>query len=373
MYNNSKPLYSEIHSFLTSQIEMISFQEIDTEHFQLNKMIKVEDKNYEMRMTLTSVKIEFRKCDSNGGESQTVFETYLPLAILPLIYILNQESLQKYISFSLKVKENITDTVFNESAFMFLQKNMSEFKSFIKNKKQLQNHRKNYQFPWLTPTSIYDVIITMPTVKLHLIRPNVKIYKLLDTDILFGILMKGFINWEYHVLEDFNKYVKFRSIVNKSFSKQNIYLNKDLFLDSEKDLKPKESINELSPRFNFAYSKDDRSYTVFFTFHSAEVILQSDCFRNQMELNLKELKIIEKVKEIYGGNINIFIKKLLIIKPKPDRGDYEITLNKEFFSNFDVKMFESLKKEKDDPFNFFASSHMGTNISTFMMYIRLNK
>ncbi len=87
-----------------------------------------------------------------------------------------------------------------------------------------------------------------------------------------------------------------------------------------------------------------------------------------MELNLKELKIIEKVKEIYGGNINIFIKKLLIIKPKPDRGDYEITLNKEFFSNFDVKMFESLKKEKDDPFNFFASSHMGTNISTFMMY-----
>ncbi len=367
-YNNSKPIISEIYSFLTSQLEMLSFQEIDTEHFQLTKTIKVEDKNYDMRMTFTSVKIEFRKCDFNGGESQTVFETYLPLAIIPLIYILNQESLQKYISFSLKVKENITDTVFNESAFMFLQKSMSEFKSFIKHKKQLHIHMKNYQFPWLTPTTIYDVVISMPSIELHLIRPNVKIFKFIDTDILFSLLMKGFTNWEYHVLEDFNKYVKFRSIVNKSFSKQNMCFNKVLFLDSEKDLKPKESINELSPRFNFAYSKDDKSYTVFFTFHSAEVTLQTDSFRNQMELNLKELKIIEKVKEIYGGNINIFIKKLLIIKPKSEIGEYEINLNKQFFSNFDIKMFESLKKEKDDPFNFFASSHMGTNISTFMMY-----
>ena len=368
MYKNSKPLYSEIYSFLSSQLEMLTVHEIDTEHVQLIKNIKGEDKNYEMRMTFTSVKIEFKKCDFNGGENETVFETYLPLAILPLIYMLNQESLQKYISFALKLKVNIVDTSLNQNAFMFLQKNMSEFKSFIKNKKSLINHKKNYQFPWLTPTTIYDVIISMPTVELHLIKPNVKIYKSLDTEMLYGLMMKGFMNWEYHALEDMNKYIKFRAIVNRSFSKQNKYYNRILFLDNEKDLKPKESISESSPRFNFAYSKDDNTYTVFFTFHSAELIFQSEEFRTQMELNLKELKIIEKVKEIYGGNINIFIKKLMIIKPKIEKGDYEISLNKEFFSNFDIKMFEALKRDKDDPFNFFASSHQGTNMSIFMMY-----
>ena len=260
------------------------------------------------------MKISFFNCSKYSKQSNFDFEVYLPLSLLPILYVLNQDPLMKFICFSLNLS-NLNKADFNSKALGYLLNNMNELNKFFdeKNNFSLIKQRKVLKFKWITSTDLFDVLIVMPVVEMFLVKPNVKLRKYIEMEtVIKCVIMRS--TWHLHVINNLNKYKFFRKILNTCFSLHRKRFHKNCFvLDEPYELEPYDMINPSSFNFNFIYSKDNLN-NGFFTFNSSCIVIHVSELFTDIKLNFNQTIIIEYLKNFYGDQIDQFIRKLLDIK-----------------------------------------------------------
>ena len=311
-YNNSKLIINDVRVYLLSRLLFIQSNNYNPNEETYRKTV-MQNTKYEMILTLNSAKISFLNGSKESKTSKLVHEIILPISITPFCYLLNEESLKKFISYSINMKKNINETCFNIDTIRYLLRNMNEFKNLINENcdVSLFSHKKVYKMNWFTESEVYEVIINMPTVKLHLVKPNVFITKYLDIDIVFNAF-KNTDTMHYYLLHYLNYYKKFRNILNTSFSKYTTRLhNQCLTVDDSNELIPQEDIKRTSYKFNFILSTNDIVHNYFITFYPCTLIVDGK-MDSPIQLNLHELRIILLLKKAYGS-VHKFVKRLINI------------------------------------------------------------
>ena len=93
------------------------------------------------------------------------------------------------------------------------------------------------------------------------------IYKFIDNDLLFCMLIRNFCEWEYYVLNYLNQKKKFRALINKCFSKftgKKVY-NQKYYLDIDEELKINQT-DEFNNILSFIYTKNRESSNILLSF-----------------------------------------------------------------------------------------------------------
>ena len=315
--NNQHKNYLNINenkTYFISLINKLRNNKIDLSEVSISKTI-TENHNCEYEIKLNSVKVSFFKSFKDINKTDLVFEIYLPLTILPLIYLLSPTSLKKFMCFSLKFTNDINQTFFNLNSFQFLINNLDEFHNFSKENSHftLTNHRKVSKFLWITTNEVYDVIFTMPTVEMLFVKSNVKIIKYIEKETVINSLINRS-TWNTNVFNDLNRYKTFRHIINLNFSKHSkAYLDQTIIIDNPKDLISNDLINPKSVNFEFVYTNEDFQ-SIFINFNSSILFIQGGETVNQINLTLNQIRIIEQLKKTYNGQINCFVRKLINVQ-----------------------------------------------------------
>ena len=304
---------NEIIAYLSKLKDSIHNSDIKINEISLFKNNEEYEDN-QCDIKINSTKISFYKCAENSKQTNLSLELYLPLTILPFLYLLNQPSLKKFICLSLKIKENIKETSLNIPALNFLMNNLKEFDFSNENRKiSLLSHKKNYKFLWMTNDDLYEVIIHMPTVELFLKKNNTKIIKYLDEQTLFNCLLIRS-DWQNCVLSYLFNYKEFRTIMNNNLSKyKQRFNNKTVYIDNENEINPFDLINPNSYYFDFVYSKNEFQ-NIYLSFNPYEFNIVFGETNSNIKLNLYQTRIMMLLKEIYGSELDFFIRKLIDIK-----------------------------------------------------------
>jgi len=122
----------------------------DFHHGFITKKVNQNDK-YEMIVTLRSITVEF--IEINSLSEKPSFSVNIPFLYLPLIYLLNQEEIQRTLSFCMIFDKNFEKVEFDSNIFMSLIKLKldSEF--------SIEKHINNLKFNWMTNTKVFEVNI----------------------------------------------------------------------------------------------------------------------------------------------------------------------------------------------------------------------
>lgn len=108
-----------------------------------------ENEKYELLITLKSVCVEFTERSSDS--EKTFFSLYLPFIYLPLIYYLNKEEIQRYISLCIIFDKKMDKAEFDSDRFISLVKQK------LTSNVTFEKHIHNLQFDWLTNSKVFEI------------------------------------------------------------------------------------------------------------------------------------------------------------------------------------------------------------------------
>ena len=123
---------------------------VDFKHGSITKKVNQNDKN-EVIITLRSITVEF--IDINSPSEKPFFIVNIPFLYLPLIYLMNQEELQRILSFCLIFDQKFENVEFDSNNFISL------IKLKLDSEMNYEKHINNLKFNWLTNTKVFEINI----------------------------------------------------------------------------------------------------------------------------------------------------------------------------------------------------------------------
>ncbi len=365
-------------------------------YYDINNFDLIEDENTSVSSIMfKSMKIEFI---NQTDPSKEIISYEIPFTYLPVFYYNNMKNL-KYVLLSVfKFSKDFDNISFENEEMYNLIKNSDQYDFF--HRKKTQKHEEDeeeiinfntvcnasikklifrkkktkikisdnnflkttnllklakyenkytfYNFIWVTPKYTYKVVVKTPEIN---VRIN-KLYfsKYIDIELLYFLLKRDFLNWDFFIVHYLFSFKSFRWIVktylskNKSKNLQLKYnpekhgyirfertgLNLNIFLTNEKSL----SITKNNHHYMFFYTNEElKNYLKIL--HSYSALVSNDAINTNNEFcfsfNFSQMIILNKISKIQ--DLSDFINKLLYTQ------NSYIFLQFNFFIHFDNKFY----------------------------------
>ena len=331
------------------------------------KKCHFEGTRNEVSYLFKSFSLNFKNLNTNYKFSLKNLDLMIPFAYMPIVYSLDIDSFICFIVLTTKFNEKLTEITFSEEKVYEFLDSFENFKEITKEKLIPINHFNLVKFDWILPNFMFEVSIKMPCIEVIYVKYNIKINKILDYNITLDLFNKNFANWDITLLNYLNQIKNFRQMINKSFSKLNllnIFPSQKLILENqgykytEKNLDENiihdQYFNEKNIIFNIGIT-DKYNVNKLFTLKSYNVVCENKFKKLNIDLNFKQFRLIEKISESF--NMDIFIKKLLIIESK----EPFLTLDIQYFDYIDENFFKFLKKPKNN-FKLVSNTEVNTKV-----------
>ena len=365
-------------------------------YYDINNFDLIEDENTSVSSIMfKSMKIEFI---NQTEPSKEIISYEIPFTYLPVFYYNNMKNLKYVLLAVFKFSKDFDNISFENEEMYNLIKNSDQYDFF--HRKKTQKHEEDeeeiinfntvcnasikklifrkkktkikisdnnflkttnllklakyenkytfYNFIWVTPKYTYKVVVKTPEIN---VRIN-KLYfsKYIDIELLYFLLKRDFLNWDFFIVHYLFSFKSFRWIVktylskNKSKNLQLKYnpekhgyirfertgLNLNIFLTNEKSL----SITKNNHHYMFLYTNEElKNYLKIL--HSYSALVSNDAINTKNEFcfsfNFSQMIILNKISKIQ--ELSDFINKLLYTQ------NSYIFLQFNFFIHFDNKFY----------------------------------
>ena len=322
------------------------------------------DGNLEYQLSVYSICLKF-KLINLGIKNNSYQKIYLQFKYLPIFYLLdfqlfkifiseiiyyeqnnfyinnsdiNQicDKYSKYISSCINEKKD--DINFYKNEFLF----HSNYKWFIYNKGAKPGENNKYL--------IYELNIEFPKIKLNLLNKETIIKNIFKKSLLIKLMGNNFELWDKVVLFELFYIKRIRHIINSiittdsKYNKQKINIFPFFIIKNQNEDKI----------FQFFISDLNKKISRYYIFNPYKILLSEKRKKlfQQIQLNLKESRILYKFKNIWGTN-NALLKciSIDIVKNDDDENDEKfnfkfdvLNISNEYMKNFQKNIVEDKNK-----------------------------
>ena len=316
----------------------------------LQKEINYQKKENKFLIEITSLKIKFI---NKNEKFPLYFEFLIPFNLLPIFYSknLNIINIIELISnFAFFKDENFNNmNLFDEKIFGYLYTNPN-----LNNKENINiNLNKNLIsfdkiiFPWITPKYIFNVIIESPRIYFKYLNKNIQFIKILDFELLFYLLEKNFVFWDFYIFNYLFNLKKFRIILKKCLSYINDEKCKNLIVNLDHKIRV---LNYEDYNYNeYILIKTNKLFfNSIIKIKSSIIKIKFNLLNNQNKtyekekiiyFNFKQTKILYELYYQLNNDFNNFFKKFINIKFINNNKSYKFFFDFEKFNNFNINEF----------------------------------
>ena len=317
----------------------------------LQKEINYKKKENKFLIEITSLKIKF----INKNEKFPIqFEFLIPFNFLPIFYSNNLSIIniiELISNFAFFKDENFNSmNLFDEKIFGYLYTNPN----LNKNKENLNiNLIKNLIsfdkiiFPWFTPKYTFNVIMESPRIYFKYLNKNIEFIKILDFELLFYLLEKNFILWDFYIFNYLFNLKKFRIILKKCLSYINDEKSKNLIINLDHKIKVL-NFEDYNCNEYILIKTNKLFFNSIIKINSSIIKIKFNLLNNQSKnyekekiiyFNFKQTKILYELYFHLNNDFCSFFKKFINIKFINNNRNYIFFFDFEKYNNFNVNEF----------------------------------
>ena len=249
LYNEKEIFNKSYDSVIYSSINKLAVNKRN-DNLTNELSIKLDENDFNINIALSSLKVTFHPLQTSTTDQVNSKSFTLPFVFLPLFYCYNNKN--KYISISLEQIQHILSLLitFNNNSYehirlndnllyTYLSSNINSY--FIINNNNSSNTNTcnsnnpnvcsgvnddisspfldEFEFIWTTSCCDYKVTLTYPLIEVKINKSNITFKKHMHFKLLFYLYENKFLNWDFYTLHYLFSLKKFRSLINKVFTK----------------------------------------------------------------------------------------------------------------------------------------------------------
>ena len=369
--DNDNNLKKKNFDFLVNYILNSKYKNNDkvNNNFNKTKLFSegiLSDENLKYQLSVYSICLKFKLI--NMGIKNNIYQKiYLQFKYLPIFYLLDFQLFKIFLSEIICYEQN-NFYINNNDINQICDKYSKYISSYINEKKDDINFYKNEflfhsNYKWLIYNKdtkpgeknkylIYELSIEFPKIKLKILNKETTIKNIFKKTLLIKLMANNFEMWDKTVLFELFYIKRIRNIINSlktpdtKYEKQKINIFPFFIIKNQNEKEDK--------IFQFFISDINKKVSRYYIFNPYKIILseKGKKLRQEIQLNLKESRILYKFKNIWGTN-NALLKCISIdtIKNKNNENDIKINykfditnIPKEYMKNFEKNIVEDKNK-----------------------------
>lgn len=374
--DNDKYIQKKNFDFIVNYVKNKYYKNNINNNFNESKL-KCENiltaENLKYKLSISSICLKFRLIkksntnENNNDKDNSYKKIYIKFKYLPIFYLLDFQLLKLFISEIIFYEKNFVlnnDKIINQicdkySKYIMLNINKNNDFIFFKDEFLFALNYKWIVYDIKNIFMVYELSIEMPKIKIKILEKETMIKNNLKKCLLLNLMKNNFDSWDKTVLFELFYIKKFRTIINSLIKPDSVFAYKKINFNNTNSF----SEYHNDKIFHFFISDISKKISKYYIFNPYKIILmEKKKIRREMQLNLKESKILLRFKNILGtkntllkcvsieNNKNIKINSNIIDDDKYNDDVYKINFNFDILDNISndyIKIFRKNITEND--------------------------
>ena len=374
--DNDKYIQKKNFDFIVNYVKNKYYKNNINNNFNESKL-KCENiltaENLKYKLTISSICLKFRLInksntnENNNDKDNSYKKIYIKFKYLPIFYLLDFQLLKLFISEIIFYDKNFVlnnDKIINQicdkySKYIMLNINKNNDFIFFKDEFLFALNYKWIVYDIKNIFMVYELSIEMPKIKIKILEKETMIKNNLKKCLLLNLMKNNFDSWDKTVLFELFYIKKFRTIINSLIKPDSVFAYKKINFNNTNSF----SEYHNDKIFHFFISDISKKISKYYIFNPYKIILmEKKKIRREMQLNLKESKILLRFKNILGtkntllkcvsieNNKNIKIYSNIIDDDNYNDDVYKINFNFDILDNITndyIKIFRKNITEND--------------------------
>ena len=374
--DNDKYIQKKNFDFIVNYVKNKYYKNNINNNFNESKL-KCENiltaENLKYKLSISSICLKFRLInksntnENNNDKDNSYKKIYIKFKYLPIFYLLDFQLLKLFISEIIFYEKNFVlnnDKIINQicdkySKYIMLNINKNNDFIFFKDEFLFALNYKWIVYDIKNIFMVYELSIEMPKIKIKILEKETMIKNNLKKCLLLNLMKNNFDSWDKTVLFELFYIKKFRTIINSLIKPDSVFAYKKINFNNTNSF----SEYHNDKIFHFFISDISKKISKYYIFNPYKIILmEKKKIRREMQLNLKESKILLRFKNILGtkntllkcvsieNNKNIKINSNIIDDDNYNDDVYKINFNFDILDNISndyIKIFRKNITEND--------------------------
>ena len=374
--DNDKYIQKKNFDFIVNYVKNKYYKNNINNNFNESKL-KCENiltaENLKYKLSISSICLKFRLInksntnENNNDKDNSYKKIYIKFKYLPIFYLLDFQLLKLFISEIIFYEKNFVlnnDKIINQicdkySKYIMLNINKNNDFIFFKDEFLFALNYKWIVYDIKNIFMVYELSIEMPKIKIKILEKETMIKNNLKKCLLLNLMKNNFDSWDKTVLFELFYIKKFRTIINSLIKPDSVFAYKKINFNNTNSF----SEYHNDKIFHFFISDISKKISKYYIFNPYKIILmEKKKIRREMQLNLKESKILLRFKNILGtkntllkcvsieNNKNIKINSNIIYDDNYNDDVYKINFNFDILDNISndyIKIFRKNITEND--------------------------
>ena len=374
--DNDKYIQKKNFDFIVNYVKNKYYKNNINNNFNESKL-KCENiltaENLKYKLNISSICLKFRLInksntnENNNDKDNSYKKIYIKFKYLPIFYLLDFQLLKLFISEIIFYDKNFVlnnDKIINQicdkySKYIMLNINKNNDFIFFKDEFLFALNYKWIVYDIKNIFMVYELSIEMPKIKIKILEKETMIKNNLKKCLLLNLMKNNFDSWDKTVLFELFYIKKFRTIINSLIKPDSVFAYKKINFNNTNSF----SEYHNDKIFHFFISDISKKISKYYIFNPYKIILmEKKKIRREMQLNLKESKILLRFKNILGtkntllkcvsieNNKNIKIYSNIIDDDNYNDDVYKINFNFDILDNITndyIKIFRKNITEND--------------------------
>ena len=374
--DNDKYIQKKNFDFIVDYVKNKHYKNNINNNFNESKL-KCENiltaENLKYKLNISSICLKFRLInksntnENNNNKENSYKKIYIKFKYLPIFYLLDFQLLKLFISEIIFYEINFVlnnDKIINQicdkySKYIMLNINKNNDFIFFKDEFLFALNYKWIVYDIKNIFMVYELSIEMPKIKIKILEKETMIKNNLKKCLLLNLMKNNFDSWDKTVLFELFYIKKFRTIINSLIKPDSVFAYKKINFNNTNSF----SEYHNDKIFHFFISDISKKISKYYIFNPYKIILmEKKKIRREMQLNLKESKILLRFKNILGtkntllkcvsieNNKNIKIYSNIIDDDNYNDDVYKINFNFDILDNISndyIKIFRKNITEND--------------------------
>ena len=374
--DNDKYIQKKNFDFIVNYVKNKYYKNNINNNFNESKL-KCENiltaENLKYKLNISSICLKFRLInksntnENNNDKDNSYKKIYIKFKYLPIFYLLDFQLLKLFISEIIFYEKNFVlnnDKIINQicdkySKYIMLNINKNNDFIFFKDEFLFALNYKWIVYDIKNIFMVYELSIEMPKIKIKILEKETMIKNNLKKCLLLNLMKNNFDSWDKTVLFELFYIKKFRTIINSLIKPDSVFAHKKINFNNTNSF----SEYHNDKIFHFFISDISKKISKYYIFNPYKIILmEKKKIRREMQLNLKESKILLRFKNILGtkntllkcvsieNNKNIKIYSNIIDDDNYNDDVYKINFNFDILDNITndyIKIFRKNITEND--------------------------
>ena len=374
--DNDKYIQKKNFDFIVNYVKNKYYKSNINNNFNESKL-KCENiltaENLKYKLSISSICLKFKLInksntnENNNDKDNSYKKIYIKFKYLPIFYLLDFQLLKLFISEIIFYEKNFVlnnDKIINQicdkySKYIMLNINKNNDFIFFKDEFLFALNYKWIVYDIKNIFMVYELSIEMPKIKIKILEKETMIKNNLKKCLLLNLMKNNFNSWDKTVLFELFYIKKFRTIINSLIKPDSVFAYKKINFNNTNSF----SEYHNDKIFHFFISDISKKISKYYIFNPYKIILmEKKKIRREMQLNLKESKILLRFKNILGtkntllkcvsieNNKNIKIYSNIIDDDNYNDDVYKINFNFDILDNISndyIKIFRKNITEND--------------------------